>query len=251
MRKSLVVSLHDVSPRRFDASRRIVKELHELGLQACSLLVIPNHHHQGHFANDPEFCDWLRLQKDAGCEVVAHGYFHARPARDGEGILSRLTTSVYTAGEGEFYDIDFSAADTLLRKMRAEFAAAGFEPRGFIAPAWLLSAGAEAALRGQQWEYTTRLATVTDFLCNRVFRSQSLVWSVRTAWRSRCSIVWNASLFRWLARNSLLRVSIHPVDCDHPGVWRQIRALLTAALEEREPLTYHAWIERQRRSPRR
>ena len=251
MRKSLVVSLHDVCRRHFAASREIIEELHALGVHACSLLVIPNRHHEGHFADDPEFCNWLRLQKDAGCEIVAHGYFHARPARSGESLISRWTTAVYTAGEGEFYDLDFSTADTLLRKIRAEFAGAGFEPGGFIAPAWLLSAGAEAALRGQEWEYTTRLTTVTDFLSDRIFRSQSLVWSVRTPWRSRISTLWNASLFRWLVRNPLLRVSIHPVDRDHPRIWRQIRALLTAALEEREPLTYHAWIERQRRSPRR
>ena len=80
----------------------------------------------------------------------------------------------------------------------------------------------------------------------RVFKSQSLVWSVRSAWRRQASRAWNALLFRRLAAHPLLRISIHPVDLRHAQIWRQIRLLITRALAEREPLTYHAWLTRQR-----
>jgi hypothetical protein len=50
------------------------------------------------------------------------------------------------------------------------------------------------------------------------------------------------SSFRILTRNPLLRISIHPVDLRHRAVWQQIRRLITRALEDRQPLTYDAWL---------
>jgi hypothetical protein len=55
-------------------------------------------------------------------------------------------------------------------------------------------------------------------------------------------------LSRALENNRLLRISIHPCDITHEHIWRQVRSLIHEALEEREPLTYHAWLERQRAS---
>jgi hypothetical protein len=60
------------------------------------------------------------------------------------------------------------------------------------------------------------------------------------------SLAWNALLFRRLAANPLLRISIHPVDLRHPKIWQQIRELVTRALADREPLTYLAWLGKVR-----
>jgi predicted deacetylase len=79
-----------------------------------------------------------------------------------------------------------------------------------------------------------------------VWQSQSLVWSVRSSWRRQVSRAWNELLFRRLAANSLLRISIHPVDLRHAQIWRQIRELVSRASADREPLTYHEWLARQR-----
>ena len=105
---------------------------------------------------------------------------------------------------------------------------------------------AEDALRNLHIDYTTRLGTVVDLASDRTYWSQSLVWSVRSGWRRWTSLRWNAWLFRRLAREPLLRISIHPVDLHHAKVWQQIRELVAAALADREPLTYHAWVARQR-----
>ena len=61
--------------------------------------------------------------------------------------MQKLTTRVYTADEGEFYDLDRADAATLVNRGNAELRELGFTPRGFIAPAWLLSEEAETALR--------------------------------------------------------------------------------------------------------
>lgn len=243
--RSLVVSLHDVSPRTQAASADILRQLKEIGVRRCSLLVIPDHHRKGHFREDPSFCEWLREQADAGHEIIAHGYFHQRAPRGNESFLQRLTTRVYTAGEGEFYDLDRDSAFDLAGRAVAELTDAGLAPRGFIAPAWLLSGGAKEALRDLGLAYTTLLGGIVDLQGGAFHRSQSLVWSVRSAWRRQCSLLWNALLFRRMAREPLLRIAIHPVDLHAPAVWRQALALAREALAGREPLTYHAWLQLQ------
>ena len=249
---ALVISLHDVSPRTRPQCERILDELRALGVGACSLLVIADHHHRGHFLEDKNFSQWLRKLSQEGHEIVIHGYFHQRQRRAAESMAARLTTRFYTADEGEFYDIDRASAADLIARARADFKQIGLSPVGFIAPAWLLSAPAEAVLSESGLDYTTRLGTVSDLRSGVRVDSQSLVWSVRSAGRRFLSLGWNLLLYGALhSRNALLRVSIHPVDIDQPPVWQQIRALLASALRHRQPFTYQAWILRQRaRAPR-
>lgn len=240
--RSLVVSLHDVSPRTRPECAVILGELAALGVPRVSLLVIPDHHHRGHILADAEFGAWLREQAAAGHEVVMHGYFHQRARRAGESARAKFTTRLYTADEGEFYDLDRASAAALVAQARADFAQLGLAPTGFIAPAWLLSDEAEAALRDLRIEYTTRLGSVLDLPTGATHRSLSLVWSVRSAWRRAVSRAWNALLFHRLTAQPLLRIAIHPVDLQHPKIWRQIRQLITQALADRDPLTYQAWL---------
>jgi len=196
--------------------------------------------------DDAPFGDWLRDLAGAGHEIVMHGYHHARERQAGESVRDKATTRFYTADEGEFYDLDRASALRLMSQAREEFRQLRLAPAGFIAPAWLLGRGAEDALRELSCEYTTRLGSVLDLRSSRVFSSQSLVWSVRGAWRRQMSLAWNALLFRRLVANPLLRISIHPVDPAHPKIWQQIGELVTRALADREALTYLAWLTRQR-----
>ena len=244
--RAAVVSIHDVSPRTRPACERILAEIAALGIGTTSLLVIPDHHHRGHFLEDPAFCTWLAELTRCGHEAVLHGYFHQRARRARETAVAKMTTRFYTADEGEFYDMDRESARSLVSRAREEFRGIGLDPRGFIAPAWLLGAEAEAALRDLEIEYTTRLGGVLDLRSGITHRSQSLVWSVRSAWRRVVSRMWNALLFRRLAANPLMRISIHPVDIEHAAIWRQIRALITRALADRNPLTYQAWLAERR-----
>ncbi len=240
--RSLIVSIHDVSPLTQAVTDSMLRELRGLGVTRCSLLVIPNHHHRGHFSHDAAFCNWLRERVQEGHEAVIHGYFHQRAPGTGESLRDRLTTQFYTANEGEFYDLDEESARLLVMKARDEFRAAGFDPVGFIAPAWLLSEGAERGLRALGILYTTRLGSVIELQSGRFAKSQSLVYSVRAGWRRACSLLWNRLLFRRLRHNPLLRVGIHPPDYQFPAVWRQIRALIAQGLHDREPITYADWV---------
>ncbi len=244
--RALVVSLHDVSPRTRPAFEQILRELGALGVDRCSLLVIPDHHCAGNFRDDPGFCRWLERLAAAGHELVAHGYYHRRPRRSAESAWDRWITRVYTAGEGEFYDLPEAAAAELLDRARADFATLDAPaPRGFIAPAWLLGPEAERAVRKAGFQYTTRLRAVDDFAAGDRIHSQSLVYSCRNAWRRAASLAWNGSLARRLREAPLARLSLHPPDREHPAIWSQALRIARNALSDRTPLTYADFLRRR------
>jgi predicted deacetylase len=244
--KSLVVSIHDVSPATRASTERILADLKSEGLDRASLLVVPDHHHRGVVSGDPEFSKWLSAACAQGHEAVLHGYFHLRENRRADGPIKRLITRSYTAGEGEFLDLEKTAALELLERGRSAVEACGVSVSGFIAPAWLLGAEAEQAVRETGFQYTTRIASVSDFVTGAVHRSRSQVWSVRAGWRRTCSLAWNALLFQQTLDTPLSRIGIHPPDWDHPAIRRQILKIAGMALAGREAMTYEGWLTRMR-----
>jgi predicted deacetylase len=223
---------------------QILSQFVRAGVPSCSLLVVPDYHRTGRSLGAPGFADWLHELTAGGHEIVIHGFYHERRRREGESTRQKLVTRFYTADEGEFYDLDQEEASRLLREAKDEFAAHGFHPTGFIAPAWLLSAAAERATIEAGFRYTTTLRAVRDFTAGEEILSQSLVYSVRSAWRRPLSLGWNRMLFHRLAKNPLLRLGLHPPDIDHPRIWRQIHALVGHALRDRAPATYQEWLGR-------
>jgi predicted deacetylase len=248
--KSLVVSIHDVTPATRERTQRILSDLKSAGLDRASLLVVPDHHHRGVVSGDAEFSKWLAAACAQGHEAVLHGYFHLRENRRTDGPIKRLITRSYTAGEGEFLDLERPAARDLLERGRSAVESCGVCVSGFIAPAWLLGAEAEQAVREAGFQYTTRIATVSDFVTGAVHGSRSQVWSVRAGWRRTCSITWNALLFQKTLRHRLTRIGIHPPDWDHPRIREQILKIAGMALAGREAMTYEGWLAGMRRKPR-
>lgn len=244
---SVVVSLHDVAPRTQQITSSMISELSAHGVAVCSILVVPDYHHEGCFTKHREFVTWLRALEADGHEVVIHGYFHERPPQRDETLRDKFMTRFYTQNEGEFYDLSYEEALRRITTARDEFRALGLKPRGFIAPAWLLGMEAEQAVRDAQLEYTTRLRTVCDLRSASTFAARTLVYSVRNSWRRTVSRNWNAALFRLMKTKPLLRISIHPPDYSQPAIWRQILGFIAATKEARTATTYQDWIADQRR----
>ncbi len=243
---SIIVSLHDVAPRSQQIASTIVSELRLHGIPVCSLLVVPDYHHEGLFANHATFVNWLRGLEADGHEIVIHGYFHERPSRTKETLRDKFMTRFYTQNEGEFYDLPYEEALRRVTNARDEFRAHGLKPHGFVAPAWLLGDEAERAVRDAQLEYTTRLRSISDLRSGDVFPARSLVYSVHNSWRRAVSRGWNDALFRLLQPKPLLRISIHPPDYSQPAIWKQILGFIAATKTARTATTYQDWIAQQR-----
>jgi predicted deacetylase len=245
-RNFIVISLHDIAPSNRAIAEKILSELVHRGVRVCSLLVVPDYHHQGLAMKDRQFVSWLRELESDGHEIVIHGYFHERSRGPKETLREKFLTRFYTDDEAEFYDLDYEEAFRRITTARDEFRAGGLSPRGFVAPAWLLSREGERAARDAELEYTTRLRTVRDLRSGENFPARSLVYSVRSNWRRVASRAWNAALPPFLKSNPLLRLSIHPPDYSYPAIWRQIADLISAMDGVRTPITYQDWIAEQR-----
>jgi predicted deacetylase len=245
-RDFMVVSLHDVAPSNRECIDKIISELAHCGVRVCSLLVVPDYHHQGLATKDRQFVSWLRDLESDGHEIVIHGYFHERPRRAKETLRDKFLTRFYTNNEGEFYDLDYGEALRRITNARDEFRAKGLTPRGFVAPAWLLSKEAERAARDAELEYTTRLRTVRDLRSSEEFPARSIVYSVRSNWRRVISVAWNSALFPFVREKPLLRLSIHPPDYVHSAIWKQILRFISVTNKTRISTTYRDWLADQR-----
>lgn len=243
---SLVVSVHDIAPSTRETAEKIVSELSRRGVTTCSLLVVPNYHHAGSISEDRELGIWLRELEGRGHEMVIHGYFHERPRCANETAHEKFMTRFYTDDEGEFFDLSYNEALRRITHAREEFISLGLTPRGFIAPAWLLSADGERAATDAGMEYTTRLGSVRDLRREKNFLARSIVYSVRNQWRRSASLAWNATLFLAAKQQPLFRLSIHPPDYAHPQIWDQILRFIDQVLIGRRALTYAGWIDEQR-----
>lgn len=235
---ALAVSVHDVSPRTRPAVEAMLSDLREAGVAVTSLLVVPDHHRKGEAGRDGLFMDWLRAREDDGHEVVLHGFYHLREPGAG-GLAQRVVTEHYTAGEGEFYDLSYAEARRRLARGREMLSA--FDVAGFIAPAWLLGADAERAVRDEGFAYTTRLGGVLDLRSGERTASQSLVYSVRSAWRRGVSLGWNSFLATRLRSNALARLGLHPPDW-HYGNIRTHALNLAREFASRRVICYRDWV---------
>lgn len=245
-RDSIVVSLHDVAPATQQIAAHIISELGRVGVRVCSVLVVPDYHHAGLSMDNRQFVTWLRALEADGHEIVIHGYFHERPLKENENLRDKFLTRFYTRNEGEFYDLSYEDALRRIVTARDAFQEQGLKPRGFVAPAWLLSTQAEQAVRDAQLEYTTRLRTICDLRSGTVFPARTVVYSVWSNWRRDVSRAWNAILFRLIGADPLLRISIHPPDYSCPAIWKQIVRLIETSIASHTATTYQDWIAEQR-----
>ena len=240
--RALVVSVHDISPLTRASCEKILQELRSLGVSEGSLLLIPNHHGKAPVRDNLGFKDWISDLVHQGYEPVLHGYYHARNPKPTDAGLTKFTTQVYTAGEGEFFDLDREEAITLLHMGLDDLAFLDRKIMGFVAPAWLLGYEAEAAVRKVGFSYFTSVGSLKVFDGVQNYSSRSLVWSTRAPWRRMVSLAWNQGLVSRLRDKPLLRIGIHPADCEIPAVWSHVKSVVSAALQDRRALSYEKFI---------
>jgi predicted deacetylase len=238
----LCVSLHDVAPATWTSCLRLLSMLEEIGRVPLTLLVVPEYHGKGRIDTDTSFLRRLEERLLLGDEVALHGYYHLDDGPT-KGYWDRLQRRLYTAGEGEFAALGAEAARARLERGVKLVERLGWPVKGFVAPAWLLGPGAQAALQELPFQYTTTLRRIYRMPSWTHTTAQSLVYSTRSPWRRIVSRAWNDRLFHRSRNDSVLRISLHPEDARYPGVMGHWRSLIKQALSNRIPLTKTEWLE--------
>jgi len=243
-RPSFVLALHDVHPGNRELCNTFVSDVAALGVPHLSILVVPRWHGGTPFSEDLDFVFWLRQLKNDGHDISLHGYSHIDEGKGFPSPLATFITRFYTNGEGEFFNLTEESARWKIQNGLDVFEAAGIEPQGFVAPAWLISKAALGVLNEFPFKYTTALQHVDIFPTFRRVPGRTLVASSRNAWRRSLSKTWLSFLNRIARGDTILRMAVHPRDLHFPALKRKLYTLVSNAVESREPLTYAELADR-------
>lgn len=240
-RPVLCVSIHDVAPATWPECLHLLHALQAVADIPLSWLVVPRYH--GADSVSRPFERQLGELAAQGHELVLHGYTHRDDAPLG-GWRSRVLRTMVTEREGEFAALDRDQARRRIELGLHWFRQRGWPVAGFVAPAWLMSAGTHAALAEYPFAYTT---TWTRFLLLRPQQSvlaPSLVYAARNgAGRRRSAPA--ASLLAGLCRRAaLVRLGLHPRDAHYPALVRHAQGLVERLLEQRDGVTKLGFAQR-------
>ena len=243
--RSLMLVLHDVAPETWADYQSFVEAVDALGHIPMTWLVVPDFHRRNRLDQHPQFCRMLEQRLALGDELVLHGYHHLDEAPMPRGPHEWFMRRVLTH-EGEFYALSEADAARRLEQGMAMFRQFGWPLHGFVAPGWLLGAGARRALAATGLAYTSdvrRFLLLPDFAG---IEAPSLVWSARSAWRRGLSRQVSERMLSRHQQASVLRLGIHPVDMRHPysrGYWLDT---LSRLLDEgRVPTTKIDWLSKR------
>jgi predicted deacetylase len=211
--------------------------LHELGDPPLTLLVVPDYHGRGRIDRSREFLRAVEQRIGRGNELALHGYDHLDHAPAPRTPAAWLRRRVLTASEGEFSELSCAEARTRIDRGLEIFVRLGWHADGFVAPAWLASAGTRAALRQFSLRYTSTHTQLIDLRDGGHHTAPCLTASPRSALRRRASKLWLAAAELLTARSPQIRIGLHPADALHADMIDCWRELLTRLLRQRTALT--------------
>jgi hypothetical protein len=246
----LTIALHDVAPATWARCERVLAAVREVAEVPVTLLVVPAYH--GQCSAQPGFEGQLHARLGAGNELALHGYFHCDPQAPC-GVVDWVRRRVYTL-EGEFATLCEREACERIHLGQRWFAANGWPLAGFVAPAWLMSAGAWAALRANpDLVYTSSLTRLHLLHAVQSLRAPCLTYSTRAAWRRIASLAWNAGLLRATTGSPLVRLGLHPDDAEDRSVRHSWQRALERLLRDRRAVTKadfaRMWAESLQHAP--
>jgi predicted deacetylase len=233
----LLASIHDVSPR-FEAQIDGLKELLAPFVgERLAMLVVPNHWGDAPLVRGSAFATKLRRWSDRGVEMFLHGFHHrglAAPITSSD----RLRARWLTAGEGEFLSLSRADAAAKINDGRNLVEdIVGRPVAGFVAPAWLYSAGTFDALENLGLPVAEDHFRVwSPTLGKRLATGPVVTWASRTPARLASSLL-AASVLKGLPM-PVLRIGVHPPDINHPALVRSIRKTFRSASARRRPASY-------------
>lgn len=242
---ALLLVLHDVAPCNWQAYQAFVAAVDALGQIPVTWLVVPDFHKRHPLDSDQHLLDLLHQRLTRGDELVLHGYYHCddapAPRRAHDYFMRRLYTH-----EGEFYALSQQQALARLDAGIEVFRRHGWPLYGFVAPAWLMSAGTRQALAQRPLHYTSDLRGIYRLPGFERLAAPGLVWSARSPLRRGVSWLVSRCQERQWQQAPVIRLGLHPVDMQHALSRRYWLAVLQRLLEQgRQPLTKHDWLAAQ------
>jgi uncharacterized protein len=231
-----VVSLHDVAPRTYFASKKWFDLLSGRGCR-ISMLVVPGPWgegpHLGESSNEgQQLVPWLRRQQDHGHEIVLHGWSHTetRQGQDGSGRLRTAVGRLAARGAGEFWQLEEPEARLRLQRGREVFDGLGLLASGFVAPGWLLSNGSMNALRSEGFGHTSTHLSLYDLARGERYSIPVLSQRPKSIVTSSAATLTLAAAALHIKAGRPFRLAVHPDDICASEARAAVLAIADAAL---------------------
>jgi uncharacterized protein len=241
----LLISIHDVSPRHFDRVKEIDAFLQAIGVgDQYAMLVVPDFWGNAAIELHTEFKSWLAAKQADGVEMILHGYYH-QDRSEHTSVSAKIKAKHLTASEGEFLGLSFEDAARLIQQGKQTLNSFLKKPvAGFIAPAWLYSDGARAALVSEGFEYAEdhwRVWSPTHQNA-RLLTGPVISYASRTRMRIASSLLWSRIASIILKPMKTVRIAIHPHDFDKSVLSTEIERALKVFQKTHIPVRYTDWI---------
>jgi len=242
MRRILLLSLHDVTPRHVAGLTRAEALFRDLGVTRVTYLLVPRYHRGWSIEKDIEFSRWCREPRPFDVRWCLHGYHHEEPETrrtDRRSVGTWLKRRLLTAGEGEFLSLSAAeVSDRIDRGRKAFKACLGADPAAFVAPAWLFNQALMPALAERGFAWTEDHWRIHDLHCRTAVDAPVITWASRTCARRWGSICLAPRLLQRWHDKPILRIAVHPLDFDHQRLVEAITHTIATALRDRTPDTY-------------
>lgn len=236
MTRRLLASIHDVGPKFERQVDQLAAALERhVGTAHFAMLIVPDHWDQAPLARAPAFQAKLRRWADAGVEMFLHGWRH----RDDAPAKGFAQTHM-TAGEGEFSSLSAAEASARIAEGRKIVEdAIGRPVAGFIAPAWLYSAGAIEAVRDAGFALAEDHMKIWVPASGRVLaRGPVITWASRSPARIQSSLLVAAAARAVPYALPTARIAVHPGDVAVPALLKSIDATFARFAATHEPSRY-------------
>lgn len=235
-RRSLV-SLHDVTPAHADVVFASIEHLRKCGVDALTLLVVPDYHRRADLRDNRRFCRQLLEFLGPRDEIALHGYYHLADSRPSS-ATGKLAAATMTAGEGEFQALDYKQAKQRIEAgLEVLRQALGLRPSGFVAPAWLQNDDVVRAVRSCNLDWYEDHWFVAHVRTGEQVLAPALSMASRDPLRRHGSVAVSALGAPMLPALKTVRLAVHPGDYGHPELIRSLDHVLARWLPEHPPAT--------------
>ena len=244
------IGLHDVSPATWPECERLLDLVRSFGADVpVTLLVVPDLHRRAPIDASPGWRDAVDRELARGGEIALHGLWHVDDGGRSPTLRASLARRFLTAGEAEFAALDAPAARTRIERGLEMLRRCGWQPAGFVPPAWQISEAAESVLADFGFRYTTTLRAITALPRGTPLAAPCLGFSSRSGLRRALSLRWNARQLERLRAAPALRIALHPIDAHYAQTIDGWRRFLEAVLRDRRAVTKSELCSELVRSP--
>lgn len=241
---ALCVSMHDVAPATWKNCQHVIAAVQAVAPIPLSLLVVPRWHRLAD-SRATDFYAELDLLRDAGNELVLHGYTHLDEGPPPRNLLEHFKRCVVTRGEGEFAALDAAAARQRIKAGLQWFKQRGWTTQGFVAPAWMMSAATVDVLAETDLYYVSSYSGLIRLPHLQKLHAPALVYSARyvvgdALVRAAVTQLAHAQIRKNAA---LIRLGLHPADAGNPATLVHMQRLIARLLHHRVAMTKATFMQ--------